>query len=158
VQAEPAPAPQPVPEPAVAEPRPKYTFYEELKKPDPVAPLPEPVSPPAPRGPAAAKPAAAPAPTPVPKPKPVPPPKKAARPPAAVFTVQVGSFQDRAAASDLARQVGAQGVGTNVSEAFVAGRTWYRVQVGRFETRSDAENYYRARLRSKGVQGFVTTR
>ncbi|HSH70662.1 MAG TPA: SPOR domain-containing protein [Deferrisomatales bacterium] len=160
-QTAPAPAPTPapaVPDPAVAEPAPHYSFYEELKKPDPVAPPPEPVRPPTAGATAAAEPPAAPAPPPKPKPAPQAGPKQVVRPPPVVFTVQVGSFRDRAAASDLARRVGTQGVSANVSEAFVAGRTWYRVQVGTFETRSDAENYYRSGLRRKGVQGFVTTR
>jgi cell division protein FtsN len=150
------PPEKPDPEP----PRPKYTFYEELKKPDPLpSPAPQtappqptvraqPERPPAPTSPVA------PAPAPVPKAEPAP----ASRPPAAVFTVQVGSFRDREAAVTLAKRVADQGVSAGVSEAFVAGRTWYRVQVGRFETRSDAETYYRKRLRAKGVQGFVTTR
>ena len=154
-QSAPAPAPTPVPavpDPAVAEPPPHYSFYEELKKPDSVAPPQQPARPPAAGIPAAA------APPPKPKPETKPEPKTVARPPPVVFTVQVGSFRARAAASDLARQVGTQGVSAAVSEAFVAGRTWYRVQVGTFETRSDAENYYRSGLRNKGVQGFVTTR
>lgn len=157
VQSAPALAPEPAaPEPVVAAPRPQYTFYEELKKPDPVALPPEPARPPSAGAPSVAKSAAVPTTQPAPKPKPEP--KTVARPPPVVFTVQVGSFRDRGAASALARQVGDQGVSANVSKAFVAGRTWYRVQVGRFEIRSDAENYYRTRLRSNGVQGFVTTR
>lgn len=143
-----------------APPRPEYTFYEELKKPEPdVAP---PSAPPDARRPApnreaggAAAVAAVPAPSPPPQ---ISRPKPAPRPPPAVFTVQVGSFRERTAASSLAGQVGASGVRATVTEAAVAGRTWYRVQVGRFETRSDAESYYRKRLRNKGIQGFVTTR
>jgi len=160
VESQSAPEPASPPPPAEEPARPEYTFYEELKKPDPLVP-PPPVAAPAPRpvAPAAsaAAPEAAPA-APRPAPPPAPPARAAARPPSAVFTVQVGSFQDRATATAMAREVGAQGVSAQVSEAFVAGRTWYRVQVGQFETRTEAENYYRARLRNKGVQGFVTTR
>ena len=84
--------------------------------------------------------------------------KPAARPVPAVFTVQVGSFRDRASAESFARRVSAQGARAQVLETVVAGRTWYRVQVGRFGTRKEAEDHYRRNLKTKGIQGFVTTR
>ena len=36
------------------------------------------------------------------------------------------------------------------------GRTWFRVQVGRYGTRAEAEQYYQKKLRPKGIEGFVT--
>jgi cell division protein FtsN len=52
----------------------------------------------------------------------------------------------------------AQGVTAQIVPVSVAGRTWYRVQVGQFDTRAEAEALYRKTLRPKNVQGFVTTR
>lgn len=164
--------------------KPEYTFYDDLKKPGQVAP-PTPTEPEAPASGAASgmaetpipAPKASPAPEAVTEPEarpqtapaasspPAPPPAPSAPPapakpalPAPVFTVQVGSFRDREAALDLSRRVGAQGVPAQVVQASVAGRTWYRVQVGRFDTRAAAEAHYRNHLRAKGIQGFVTTR
>lgn len=92
--------------------------------------------------------------------KPVAQPKPKPRPelPAPVFTVQVGSFRERTAAEDLARKMATQSVSAEVIQASVAGRIWFRVQVGRFETRAKAERHYRSQVKSKGIQGFVTTR
>jgi len=72
--------------------------------------------------------------------------------------VQVGSFRDRASADDQAKKIAAQGVTAQVVSAPMEGRTWFRVQVGRYDTRADAESYYQKKLRPKGVQGFVTQR
>jgi cell division protein FtsN len=163
--------------------RPKLTFYEDLKKPDtrpsgagapeapkPPAPAPEtrtaapppvsetaPVTRPAPaRTEVKPPPARASKPRPAPKPTPKPAPKP--KLPAPLFTVQVGSFRDRSAAEDQARQVASHEVSAQVVRASAAGRTWYRVQVGRFQTRREAEAHYRNRLKPKGIQGFVTVR
>jgi cell division protein FtsN len=164
--------------------RPDLTFYEDLKKSD-SRPSEAPESPPRlgvaddtevrPRPASAtastAKPEVArPAPPPAvvkpkpatavstPKPKPKPTPKPKPQLPAPLFTVQVGSFRDRSAAEDLARQIVALGVAAEVVQASVAGRTWYRVQMGRFKSRAEAETHYRNRLKLKGIQGFVTVR
>ena len=75
-----------------------------------------------------------------------------------LFTVQVGSFRDRASADDQIRRIGSQGISGQVVPVSVEGRTWYRVQVGKFGTRAEAEAHYQKRLRPKGVQGFVTAR
>lgn len=85
-------------------------------------------------------------------------PKVEAHLPTPSFTVQVGSFRDRASADDQAKKIIGQGVGTQVVLVSVEGRTWYRVQVGRFDTRADAEAHYQKKLRPKGIQGFVTAR
>ncbi len=164
VERAPAPAAQPLePEPR-PEPAPgrgeetEFTFYEELKKPAPP-----------PAEPARPKPAPA---TPPARPEPVKAPARAGAPegvgqarkekpralPAPVFTVQVGSFRERGAAEGLVAKIRSQGVEAGVVEASVAGKTWYRVQVGRFTTRAAAETHYRSVLRPKGIRGFVTTR
>ncbi len=167
---EPAP---PEPAPPVPGPRqPELTFYKGLKEPSGAGPaLARPEPKPAPPPVAATPVPAAPMPPaseirPVvrpdaPEPKPEPPSRRtepATKPQPAVFTVQVGSFRDRASAERLASRVSAQGARARVLEAVVAGRTWYRVQVGRFGTRKEAEDHYRRNLKSKGIQGFVTTR
>lgn len=158
--------------------RPDLTFYEDLKRPDRPAeePVPRPMAPlpmadtPVPgrveaapstgQAPAAREETAAAVPTPVPERK--APPTVEAKPqprlPQPHFTVQVGSFRDRSAADELARQVSRHGVSARVVTAAVGDRTWHRVQVGRFETRAEAEALYRDTLRPKGIQGFVTTR
>lgn len=170
---------------AARERRPDLSFYDDLKRPDgPAAePVPRPVEPaPVAETPVPARPDAAPSreevaaareaadiaargapeapgePRPAPKPEASPEVKPEARLPQPLFTVQVGSFQDRHSADDLVRRVSGQGVGAQVVQAPVGGRTWYRVQVGRFETRAEAEALYRNTLRPKGIQGFVTTR
>ena len=158
-----APRPAPGSAPAPAEER-ELTFYRELKKP------PEP-----PADGAGEKPGPPPAPAPEAgkkgeaagerqraKPQPAAKPPKAAEAartlPPPVFTVQVGSFRSRRKAEDLAARMREQGVQVQVVEASVAGRTWYRVQVGRFDTRAAAEAHYRKHLRPRGIRGFVTTR
>lgn len=167
-------APGPVPE--AVDRRPDLTFYEDLKRPDRPAeePVPRPSTPapmvdtpvpgrvetaPPPVPAAREEPAVAvPSPIPAPKAPPVAEPKPQPRLPQPVFTVQVGSFRDRSSADELARQVSRHGVSAQIVTAVVGDRTWYRVHVGRFETRAEAEALYRNSLRPKGVQGFVTTR
>jgi cell division protein FtsN len=164
-----------LPAPSAGEPekRPDLTFYDDLKRPDgkgtetfretqvpapatqaetAIPARPEPEAPPsAPPAASAQQPRESPAPA-----KPRPEPKPAV--PQAVFTVQVGSFRDRGAAEELAARMKGQGVSPQVVAAPVGGRTWYRVQVGLYDTRAEAENLYRKTLRPKGIQGFVTTR
>ncbi len=159
--AEPVPEPEPEAAPAPAPPlgAADLRFYKELKEPEGSPLPPEPAvaprsAPPAPPVPAA--PAVPGGPSPVPVREPAPPPVVPASSP--VFTVQVGSFHDRAAAEELAQRVGAPGLQVQVVASVVSGRTWYRVQAGRFDTRAAAEAHYRDRLRARGVEGFVTTR
>lgn len=72
------------------------------------------------------------------------------------YTVQVGSFKDRASAEDQAKKIAEKGVSAQVVQAPMEGRMWFRVQVGRYGTRAEAESYYQKKLRPKGIQGFVT--
>ena len=70
-----------------------------------------------------------------------PPPPSAPRERA--FTIQVGAFsaQDRAVA--LQRELGGAGADAAVQPAEVGGRTIYRVRVGRFAGRAEAEGHAR---------------
>jgi DedD protein len=172
------------PSDVVPEPKAKLTFYEDLKKPaarpspivgsrpprasqtgppssEPRTATSAPESETAPKPPPAAvtsETRRAPAKEKKPAPGLAPQDQPKAKLPAPMFTVQVGSFRDRAAAEDHARQVAALQVSAQVVRASVAGRTWYRVQVGRFKSRSEAEARYRSRLKPRGIQGFVTVR
>jgi cell division protein FtsN len=197
------------PEPPPANPSPKYTFYDDLKRPDSqetpltaapggtrgkpdsattslvvprpeaaaepqpvetlIAPRPEPPAPvrretPVATAPAKPKPAleaskatadlgAAGRPSPLPA-----SPRVDAPLPAPSFTVQVASYKERGPAEAQARQLAGEGVSAQVIAVPIEGRTWYRVQVGRFGTRAEAEEHFRNKLKPKGVVGFVTTR
>ncbi len=163
--------PAPAAQPLQPEPRPEagpgkgeeteFTFYEELKKPaappaEPARPEPAPTRAEPPALPGAVEKAGSRAEAPQGRRE-----ARQERPkalPAPVFTVQVGSFRERGAAERLVNRIRAQGVDAGVVEASVAGKTWYRVQVGRFTTRAAAETHYRSVLRPKGIRGFVTTR
>jgi DedD protein len=103
-----------------------------------------------------ATPAAAPAPTP-------PRPTLATtlnRPPApsasGTWTVQVGSAQDRAEATRLAKRFDRWSPRVETAELGSKGR-WYRVRVGRYETREAAERFLRDLQRETGAKGYVTS-
>jgi cell division protein FtsN len=92
------------------------------------------------------------------KSSPEPSPPAAAKLPAASFTVQIGSYKERAPADQQVREVAAKGISAHVTSVTVQGRTWYRVQAGQFGTRADAENHFKKKLKPSGIQGFVTPR
>jgi cell division septation protein DedD len=143
-----APAP---PAPAREEP---LTFHDRLTKETPPPP------PPAAPAPAAPPPEAAPAPAPVPAPAAAPPraaeaTPAAQSPPERPWTVQLAAAQDRAEAERTAARFAA--LGPRVEEAQVPGKgRFWRVRVGAFETRQDAERYLRDVSRETGAKGFVT--
>lgn len=66
------------------------------------------------------------------------------------FTVQVASYTSKSQADDLAKEIR----GAFVHQARVEGRTYYRVYVGRFENRNDAERAMND-LKRRGYDGFV---
>jgi len=72
------------------------------------------------------------------------------------YTLQIRSFQDRAEALGFYRELRAKGYGVwaeNYRDQ--EGRTWVRIFVGRFESRSHA-NAFQVRFRKmQGVQGLV---
>jgi cell division septation protein DedD len=75
-----------------------------------------------------------------------------------LYTLQVGSHQDMAEANEQAKKFRAAGFEPHVVSAEIPKRgTWYRVQVGDFSTRDEA-NSFGAMLRSKGlVESFIVS-
>jgi cell division septation protein DedD len=148
----------PSPRPDAGEPPPRLSYHEALTKdrpadpprPAPPRPPPPPAAPePSPAATEPQAPAAPPAQAPV---APVP----AAGPEPAAFAIQVGASQDRAEAERIAGRYRAHR--PRVLEAVVPGKgRWYRVKLGAFETRADAERYLRDLARETGAKGFVTS-
>lgn len=130
----PAPAePAPMPEPAAAEPAPAVAA---------VAPAPAPTPAPA-QPPAAATP-------PAPRPTPAPAPTAAK----GDWVVQLGSFGSEDNARRLAQRAGTFGYKAVVSSTQAANRTMYRVRVGPYAARREAEAAASA-LGAHGLQGQV---
>lgn len=75
-----------------------------------------------------------------------------------LYTLQVGSHQGVAEANEQAEKFRAAGFEPHVVSAEIPKRgTWYRVQVGDFSTRDEANNFG-AMLRSKGlVESFIVS-
>jgi DedD protein len=74
--------------------------------------------------------------------------------PPGAFAVQVGATQSEAEAQRLQRRYA--GEGARVAPADVPGKgRWYRVKVGSFPSRAEAEKRLAA-LKAQGVKGFVT--
>jgi DedD protein len=122
----------------------------------PAAALPEPARAPAPAvpaaGPAAAAPAAAAAPTAAPAAKPVAKPaaKPAARPapepkPASVrvteYWIQAGSFSSAARAEEVARKLEEKGLAARTTTRDLNGKTHFRVRVGPYSNKAEAEKF-----------------
>jgi cell division septation protein DedD len=101
--------------------------------------------------------AAPPAPSPVTAPASAPPALAAPTPPAAgTFTVQVVSTTSRAEADKLAGKL--QEFEPRVESAEVSGKgRVYRVRVGWFESRSEAERLLRSLATRSGTKGLVVT-
>lgn len=73
------------------------------------------------------------------------------------FTVQVGSFQDQAVAEGLMADLSSRGYDAYLTPEQVPGKgTWYRVRMGRFQKREEAEQFSRKVKAEDGVGGFVT--
>ena len=74
------------------------------------------------------------------------------------MTIQVASFDNQAQANERVARLKSDGIDARVVRAEIPKKgTWYRVQIGGFSTRQEAENYG-AQLRSKGkVQDFIVT-
>jgi len=139
------------------------TFSAELPRARPAPPPPR--TPPA----ATAEPAAAPAPASPPPASPAPAaaqpaatPAAEASPPAAApappsrggWTVQLGASQRREEAEALAHRV--QSLGPRIEEADVPGKGhFFRVRVGRFDSRAEAEKYRSDVVRETGIAGAL---
>jgi cell division septation protein DedD len=141
-------------------------FYEELKSPkkkEPFRSLPQAkVAPrPSPGAPAASKSPRPSEPRPVVKPK-APPkslPKQISKPDKVVqkgrFTIQVAASQDVKKAEKLVRRLRQKGFRAYQMRSEVAGKgVWYRVRIGAFENRGQA-NKMLAKLKAKKYDGMV---
>jgi cell division septation protein DedD len=137
------------------------TFHDRLTKESPAPPPPPEVAPPA--QPERAPAAAAPAPPPPAAAPPAPPPAPAAEatppapePPRALkpWTVQLAAAEDRTEAEKLATRFAA--LQPRVEEALVPGKgRFFRVRVGSFETKDEAQRYLRDVARETGAKGIV---
>ncbi len=73
------------------------------------------------------------------------------------FTVQVGSFQDQSVAEGLMADLSGRGYDAYLTPEQVPGKgTWYRVRMGRFQKREEAEQFSKKVKAEEGVGGFVT--
>ncbi len=71
------------------------------------------------------------------------------------WTVQLAASQDRGEAERIAARFAA--LNPRIEEAEVPGKgRFFRVRVGGFESREDAERYLRDVARETGAKGFVT--
>lgn len=72
------------------------------------------------------------------------------------FTIQVGSFPDQAQAQERINKLSSNGIEARAVKTEIPKRgTWYRVQLGRFESREEAARFG-SQLRGKGaIQDFV---
>jgi cell division protein FtsN len=88
-----------------------------------------------------------------------PPPSRSSKPVKPKYTIQVGSFQDRESAERLALELESKGFDAYVEKAQIPGRgVWYRVRVGTFETKAEAQAWAERNLEKIGRRGFPTTR
>ncbi|MDX9723937.1 MAG: SPOR domain-containing protein [Myxococcota bacterium] len=75
------------------------------------------------------------------------------------FAVQVSAFQEQAVADGLARSLKRKGYQAQVSADEVPGKgVWYRVRVGTYSSREEAEKAKKNLANEHGYQGFVTAR
>jgi cell division protein FtsN len=73
------------------------------------------------------------------------------------FTVQVKATQSQGEADKFAAKLRLQGYHSSVAAADVAGKgKWYRVRVGHFDTRAEAEHYLTDFERETHLSAFVT--
>lgn len=93
-----------------------------------------------------------------PKPAPTPGPPAVKTPSGGNLTIQIGSFNDQGQANARAAKLKDAGAEARVVKAEIPGKgTWYRVQVGGFKSREEAQSYGN-QLRGKGaVQDFIVT-
>jgi cell division septation protein DedD len=72
------------------------------------------------------------------------------------FTVNVGSFKERVKAERLMNELKEKGYKAFVAEAAVPQKgTWYRVSVGRFPSREEAQTFARVVKEKEGIAFFV---
>ena len=72
------------------------------------------------------------------------------------FTINVGSFRERVKAERLMKELKEKGYKAFVAQAIIPpGGTWYRVSVGRFPSRGEAQAFGRALKEKEGLDSFV---
>jgi cell division septation protein DedD len=77
--------------------------------------------------------------------------------PKSFFTVQVKATQSSSEADKFAKKLRGQGYQSLVAEAEVEGKgKWYRVRVGKFDTRVQADHYLQDFKRETHLEAFVT--
>jgi cell division septation protein DedD len=136
------------PSAAPSKPEP-LTFHERLTRESP----PPDAAPPAP-GPSAPAPAAPVPPTPQPPAAEAPPPAAEPARASKPWTVQLAASEDRGEAERLASRFSA--LQPRVEEALVPGKgRFFRVRVGSFETKDEAQRYLRDVARETGAKGIV---
>jgi cell division septation protein DedD len=75
------------------------------------------------------------------------------------WTVQVNAFPDEKTAKTWVDRLKDKGYNAYLSESRVQGRLWYRVRVGRFESREEAEKTQESlRKREQLAKSFATSR
>ena len=75
------------------------------------------------------------------------------------WTVQVNAFPDEKAAKTWVDRLQDKGYNAYLSESRIQGRVWYRVRVGRFESRDEAEKTQEALKRKENLtKAFATSR
>jgi cell division septation protein DedD len=91
-----------------------------------------------------------------PKPKPAPT-HAAPAVPSSFFTVQVRATQSKDDAGHFLSKLKGEGFHAFVTEVDIEGKGhWYRVRVGKFDTRAKAEAYLSDFKRETKLQAFVT--
>ncbi len=78
-------------------------------------------------------------------------------PSAGSYAVQISSWPTKGPADRIASRLSTAGFNAYVEEGDVSGKTWYRVRVGKFATRAEA-NTAIANLTEKGYEGAVVVK
>jgi len=74
------------------------------------------------------------------------------------YTIQVGSYPERAMAEDAMKTMKKRGYAAFVVATAIPEKgTWYRVRVGSFANKQSAEKLSKELKSKEGVEGFVTT-
>jgi len=77
-------------------------------------------------------------------------------PPSGRYTVNVGSFREQARAERLMRELDGKGYRAFVAKSTVPQKgTWYRVSVGRYSSREEAQAFAQALKEKEGMDSFV---
>jgi len=72
------------------------------------------------------------------------------------FTINVGSFRERVRAERVAKELEEKGYKAFVAEATISKKgTWYRVSVGRFPSRGEAQAFAQVLKEKEGIDSFV---